>query len=103
MWLLVAFDLPTNTKQERREYTEFRKALLKLGYTRMQFSIYTRWSGSLEKCQSHQKKLEAILPPSGKVSVITFTDKQFGMMKHYYCSEKLEKPISNQGQQIEMF
>ena len=31
MWIIVLFDLPTDTKATRREYTRFRKFLLKDG------------------------------------------------------------------------
>jgi CRISPR-associated endonuclease Cas2 len=36
MWVLAMFDLPTDTKKARREYTLFRKALLRDGFTQMQ-------------------------------------------------------------------
>lgn len=42
MWLFVFFDLPTNTKTERRHATQFRKALEKDGFSMMQYSVYVR-------------------------------------------------------------
>ena len=39
MWVLVFFDLPTETKRERKFYAEFRKKLLQDGFTMFQFSI----------------------------------------------------------------
>ena len=39
MWLFVFFDLPTNTKTERRHAAQFRKALEKDGFTMMQLSL----------------------------------------------------------------
>ena len=40
MWVLVLFDLPTETKKEKKAYADFRKNLQKDGFTMFQFSIY---------------------------------------------------------------
>lgn len=42
MWVLVFFDLPTETKKEKKAYADFRKNLQKDGFTMFQFSIYVR-------------------------------------------------------------
>ena len=39
MWIFVFFDLPTETKSERKKYAEFRKQLMRDGFTMFQFSI----------------------------------------------------------------
>lgn len=39
MWLVAMFDLPVDTKAARRAYAQFRKALLKDGFSKMQFSV----------------------------------------------------------------
>ena len=33
MWVLVLFDLPTETKKERKEYARFRKDIMGDGFT----------------------------------------------------------------------
>ena len=40
MWVLVFFDLPTDTKKERKAAAEFRKQLISDGFIMFQFSIY---------------------------------------------------------------
>ena len=40
MWVLVFFDLPTESKRERKLYADFRKKLLQDGFTMFQFSMY---------------------------------------------------------------
>ena len=42
MRVMVMFDLPVITTEQRREYTRFRKYLLKNGFVMMQESIYTK-------------------------------------------------------------
>ena len=49
MWLVVLFDLPADTKDARRAYTDFRNNLLDNGFTMMQYSVYSRYCNSEEK------------------------------------------------------
>ena len=42
MWILVLFDLPTETKKDKKAYAEFRKKLQRDGFTMFQFSIYPK-------------------------------------------------------------
>ena len=37
MWVLVLFDLPTETKKEKKAYADFRKNLQRDGFTMFQF------------------------------------------------------------------
>ena len=46
MWVLVLFDLPTETKKEKKAYSDFRKNLQRDGFTMFQFSIYVRHCAS---------------------------------------------------------
>ena len=48
MWVLVFFDLPTDTKKDRKAHALFRKNLQKDGFTMFQFSIYIRHCASME-------------------------------------------------------
>ena len=42
MWVMVFFDLPTETRKERKAASEFRKQLVSDGFNMFQFSIYIR-------------------------------------------------------------
>ena len=85
MWTVVLFDLPTETKRQRRNYALFRKGLLKAGFTRFQFSVYIRHALSREHMLAHHRRIEHLLPPEGKVSVMQLTDKQFGLTQVFDC------------------
>ena len=78
MWVLVFFDLPTETKKERKAYAKFRKDLLADGFTMFQFSIYLRHCPSAENADVHIKRVKRMLPEFGKVGIMRVTDKQFG-------------------------
>lgn len=101
MWLFVFFDLPTNTKRERREAQQFRKKLLKDGFTMMQYSVYTRHCASFESGQVHVKRVKKMIPDAGQVSILKITDKQYGdIINHWGCTAQ---PLSPPPQQLELF
>lgn len=101
MWLFVFFDLPTDTKKDRRNAGLFRKNLLKDGFTMMQFSVYTRHCASSESADVHEKRIQNLLPPLGKVSILRITDKQFGNTLNFWG--KTEKPKEPPPLQLELF
>ncbi len=88
MWLFVFFDLPTETKKDRRNASLFRKNLIKDGFSMMQFSVYTRHCASGESADVHERRIKKLLPPLGKVSVLRITDKQFGNIMNYWGKVK---------------
>lgn len=101
MWLFVFFDLPTNTKKDRRNAALFRKNLLKNGFTMMQYSVYMRHCASSESADVHEKRIQSILPPFGKVSVLRVTDKQYGNIMNFWGKAAALKEPSPM--QLELF
>mgnify|MGYP003043284985 CR=1 FL=1 len=67
MWMLVMFDLPVLEKAERKAATDFRKALLDMGFEMSQLSVYMRFCTSQTQLDTYAKHVEAVLPPGGKV------------------------------------
>ena len=84
MWIIVLFDLPSDTPQSRRQYTRFRKTLLNDSFSMMQYSVYMRHCASDENAAVHVSKVKASLPPDGEVRIVKITDKQFGRIQVYY-------------------
>ena len=78
MWLYVMFDLPVETKSQRKAAARFRKDLLKDGFCMHQFSVYVRHCASNEMATVHIKRVQAMVPDEGLVSILKVTDKQFG-------------------------
>ncbi len=101
MWILVFFDLPTETKQDKKNYSKFRDKMMDDGFTMFQYSIYVRHCASRENMEVHQKRIKNILPPKGKVVMMNITDKQFGMMEIFDGKE--EAAHQKIPQQLEMF
>jgi CRISPR-associated protein Cas2 len=80
MWVLVLFDLPTDTKEAKDQYRYFRESLLEDGYQMLQYSVYSRPCPSEENANTHSSRIQRILPPDGHVRILTLTDKQFERM-----------------------
>ncbi len=95
------YDLPTETKKERKAAARFRKELLQDGFSMFQFSAYVRHCSSAENADVHKRRVKKSLPEFGKVGILQITDKQFGQMEIYYGEKPVEhKPIP---QQLELF
>ncbi|MGC9331770.1 MAG: CRISPR-associated endonuclease Cas2 [Bacteroidales bacterium] len=101
MWLFVFFDLPVQTKKERKAATRFRKDLLDDGFTMMQFSVYTRHCASKESAEVHVKRVRSKIPEHGQVSILKVTDKQYGQIVNFWG--KKTKPLPTGPKQLEMF
>lgn len=78
MWIMVMFDLPVVHADERRIAAKFRNFLEKEGFSMCQFSVYARFCGPRDRLESIAKKIDENMPEKGKVSILRFTDKQFG-------------------------
>lgn len=101
MWVLVFFDLPTDTKKERKAAAKFRKDLISDGFTMFQFSIYVRSCPSMENAQVHTKRVKGYIPDYGKVGIICITEKQFDNMELFIGKKNSELPHVEQ--QLELF
>ncbi len=101
MWILVFFDLPTETKKERKVAARFRKDIMADGFTMFQFSIYLRHCNSRENAEVHIRRVKSLLPEKGHIGILTVTDKQFGMMELFYGKKHTERPDTPQ--QLELF
>ncbi len=101
MWVLVLFDLPTETKADRKAANKFRKDLMNDGFTMFQFSIYLRHCPSRENAEVHKKRIKNMLPKYGKVCIFEITDRQFELIEIFDCRKEISKPPT--AQQLEIF
>jgi len=78
MWIMVLFDLPTTTREERRSYAQFRDLLLNQSFIMSQYSVYMRHTTSRIQSKPIIKRIERSVPPEGRVDILQFTDRQYG-------------------------
>lgn len=75
--MLVFFDLPVVTKQERRVATQFRNFLLKDGYYMVQYSVYARVCNGSDAVEKHRQRLKQNTPDNGSIRLLVITEKQY--------------------------
>lgn len=94
MRVLVFFDLPVGTNAERREYTQFRKYLIKNGYIMLQESVYCKLVQNNQAADWVIDNLYKNKPTSGTVQALRVTEKQFSKMD-YIVGTKISDVIDS--------
>ena len=99
MWLIAMFDLPVDTRENRRAYTRFRKVLIKCGFVQLQFSVYARFMPSEDASRTYRKIVRQSLPPGGEVRLLAVTDHQYSKMEIFLEKKALaaESPPAQLG------
>ena len=88
------FDLPVQTRGERRAATKFREFLLEQGFEMCQYSVYLRFVASKEQADVYTKRISFAVPPTGSVQVLMFTDKQYERIVSFQGGKR-EAPKKN--------
>jgi CRISPR-associated protein Cas2 len=89
--MVVFFDLPTETLEDKRAYRTFRKALIKNGFLMLQESVYCRLLTTPSVENSVRNMLQANKPPKGIVQTLIVTENQFSKME--YIVGKFESDV----------
>lgn len=82
MRIFVLFDLPVLTKENRRNYTRFRKFLIKNGFIMLQESVYCKMAANQNSAKIIADNVRRNKPPEGLVQVLSVTEKQFSKMEY---------------------
>lgn len=88
MWLVAMFDLPVTTREARRRYAKFRKHLISLGFSMLQYSVYARCCRSEDSSDQTRRDVTAVLPPEGQVRLMSVTDRQFAKMEVFFGKKR---------------
>jgi len=101
MRLIVFFDLPMMSDKDRREYTKFRKFLIKNGFIMMQQSVYSKLVINGSVSASVKALVRKNIPPEGLVELLEITEKQFGSIE-YLLGTAQSKIIDSDKRLIEL-
>lgn len=82
MRVLVFFDLPSVTGDERRSYTLFRRHLIKSGFLMLQESVYCKLALNQTAVKAITANLRKNKPPAGLIQVLCITEKQFARCEY---------------------
>ena len=80
MRVLVLFDLPVLTGDQRREYARFRKFLLKSGFLMLQESVYCKLALNTTVVNGIVDLIHKNKPEEGLIQLLTVTEKQYAKM-----------------------
>ena len=97
MRVLVFFDLPTETLENKREYRKFHKLLIKNGFLMMQESVYSRMLITPSAGRTVLELIRKNRPSEGIVQVMTVTEKQFAGMEYITGEHHSEVIDSDEG------
>lgn len=81
MRVVVFFDLPTETAEERRDYRRFRAALLKNGFFMMQESVYSKIILNNTAANVIKETVRKLKTGKGLIKMLTVTERQFENME----------------------
>lgn len=101
MRLILFFDLPVETAQNRRDYAHFRKFLLKSGFIRMQESVYSKLALNQTVLDGICENVRKNKPPAGLIQMLTITEKQFAKIE-FVLGESTGDVISTDERYIEL-
>ena len=90
--LLIMYDLPHKTKQQRKIAGRFRRKLIQLGFNMLQYSIYLRIITTQNEKENIISQVKQLAPKQGTVRIISLTESEYAKM-NLLSGEKL--PIEN--------
>ena len=98
MRLLLMFDMPTETANDRKAYRKFRKFLLSEGFIMHQYSVYSKILLNGTASKAMVDRLQQNNPKRGLITLLTVTEKQFSRM--IYLSGDRDNAVGNTDQRI---
>lgn len=82
MRIIVLFDLPVLTTQDRREYSRFHRFLVKNGFIMMQESVYCKLALNATGQTTMINNIRKNKPSKGIVQLLTVTEKQYSKIEY---------------------
>lgn len=98
MRMLLMFDMPTETVDERKAYRKFRKFLINEGFIMHQFSVYSKLLLNNSASNAMLDRLKSNNPKKGNITLLTVTEKQFARM--IYLNGQRDDSIGNTDSRI---
>lgn len=98
MRMLVFFDLPTETAEDRRNYRRFRKLLIDSGFIMMQESVYCKLLVNTSAERAAVDNIRKNRPSKGVVQLLTITEKQFSKIE--YISGEFTTDVVNTDERL---
>lgn len=101
MRMLLMFDMPTESVEDKKAYRKFRKFLINEGFLMHQFSIYSKFLLNSSSNNAMVRRLEQNNPQKGLITILTVTEKQFSRM--IYLHGEMDNSVANSDSRIVFF
>ncbi len=98
MRVIVFFDLPVETSEDKRNYRKFRKFLIKGGFLMLQESVYAKLALNYTQVEQIISDVKKQKPTKGSVHILSVTEKQFSKMEN--ISGKIDTNIINSDERL---
>ncbi len=91
--IIILYDLPMIEEEQIKEYSKFRKSIIKLGFNQLQFSIYVKVVPNEMGFQTLMRKIKTNIPNSGNIRILKITEKQYENMIFLQGKSSLHEQI----------
>lgn len=81
MRTILFYDLPMKTSKNLKDYRKFVKDLKKIGFYRIQESVFVKMHINQQNADYSLNQVEKIKPPSGSLISFTITEQQFSRLR----------------------
>lgn len=85
---MVMFDLPVLTAQQRKNYRQFRKHLIKSGFIMLQESIYCKLVQNTTAAEAVIDNIKKKKPSEGLIQLLKITERQYSKMEYLVGDRK---------------
>ena len=102
-WLVVAFDLPVMSREQRKRATDFRNFLIDDGYQMIQYSVYARACVTFARQETHLSRVKQNLPEEGSVRAVFVTRAQWERSFVIQGSPASEAEAEDMPEQIQLW
>lgn len=82
MRVIVMFDLPVTTSEERAAYGRFRRNLIKEGFLMMQESVYSKLAINAVAAELVKHRVNRFKPSKGVIQLMIITEKQYSQIEY---------------------
>ncbi len=78
--MFLFYDIPNSNKNQRKQYTRFRKYVLSVGFIMLQESVYVRTINTKNKYLTLRRDIKLTVPETSDVRTLLITENSYEQM-----------------------
>lgn len=88
MRVIIFFDLPQVTLEEKKIYRDYRKYLIRSGFSMVQESVYSKICLNQTAADLTMAAMKKFVPSKGIIQALTITEKQYNKIQYLSGTKK---------------